>query len=203
MSGSRGFYYDDARSLDRWNREWTPQTPGRWSLIYDTNRFWYRCQPGGAGNIEFATLMSVPAMKNVEIRATVRSNNVNGAFGIWVRKDRQASETVNGNVLVFQDLSVLYFWGYFDGGWVNLGQVANVIVANQIYNYRVQSIGDQFRVKLWLLGTAEPNWMLTIYVGRLRKPLPSNSTIGIRAQYAYIVDFSDIRITPIRKVGGP
>ena len=206
ISGSRGFYYDDARSLDRWNREWSQSTPAAWSLIYSAPFFAYRNTNLVAN--DRATLMSFVPSRDREITAKIRTSDiVNDGIGIYLRKSRTTLEADQSSVL----------WNYYNGNhvilvydagaFVVLATAALVLVANSWYNVKLRAQGQTFRAKVWLLGTAEPNWQLTTYMTRqqARGQDIGQSTICLRAggTLAGLRDYADLRVSPVRKVGGP
>jgi hypothetical protein len=77
----------------------------------------------------------------------------------------------------------------------------------KLYNLKIRAVGRNLQAKVWARTSSEPGWMATGYMRYLNYPCGDNGYWAIRpangAGGANTGYFSDIRVTPIRKVGGP
>jgi len=201
----RAIFYDDCRDASRLAAEWAQTTPARWTSEYSAPNFYYRTtMPAG---IEICTLMSFIVVKDFEILLKVRSSILGGDIGVLIRKGRNISDAETGSILVHMsnipDIAIYVY----DGAYQVLGSAAHTMLANQWYWLRCRVIGNSFKAKSWLVGVAEPDWMLSVYMTRitLGGKMPSPLTIAFRSYstVAATKDYSDIRITPIPRTGFP
>ena len=212
MSGSRGFFYDDCRSADRLAREYT-RIVGADNLLVE-----YQAD---IGKFAYTVTRTGSALCTWLIKSTQSSNSFQATF--LFKKFNAAPNTAWGSFGVAWDgidvnnisqclkTDVLYFERYVGG--VRYYKFWASGLTNDIwYNYKLRRNGKDVRIKIWQYGTSEPDWQHTNYEapgGSNENPLkysfrPGN--FGIVTYWPTVGDWSkiaDIRITPIRKVGGP
>jgi hypothetical protein len=198
----RAIFYDDCRDASRLAAEWTQTTPAAWSVYNDGTRFSYRCST----TVEINTLMSILPSKDFEIYMKIKSASVLGNIGVLLRKARNAADADTASVLVWFNGGNISIYIY-DGSYQILTSVAFAWSANQWYEFRGRVRGETFQAKAWLLGTPEPDWIVTTYNTRQtlggRRIAPC--TIGTRQQAdiaGVARDYADIRVYPIPRTGG-
>lgn len=196
MSGSRGFFYDNASSADRLAREWLQGTPANWSQAYLTPYQTYRVVNGAAS---VNTLMSIPSISNFEADFKFFMDNASPELGCYMRKGRNTTDGEIGDILILL-ISGTFRLYYCDPAFTLINSQAFVLDITKWYQVKAQIINRTVRYKAWVVGTAEPDWFYTQYL--TRSYMKKNGTIGIRSG-ANNKNITDIRVTPIRKVGGP
>ena len=216
MSGSRGFFYDDCRSADRLAREYTRVSAGE-DLVVEyqpsIGKFAYVTTKTTATTRREWFIKSISDMPTFECYYLFSKNyqapsQSYGGFGItyW------AKDQSNLNVFEFSD--AVYFVKFTSG----LGPYGEwftypvIPVNDSWYHVRFRRNVSNLKMKMWLYGTAEPDWQR--YVGLAPagsnenppRPVPYGHNIGLTTflfQNGDYCKIADLRITPIRKVGGP
>jgi len=216
VSGSRGFFYDNCRSADRLAREYTVRSGNAPVVYLDGSRLCYR--------------WTGTAAVLVDHRMTLQSFVPSGTYELSVlfRKNVPSFPTAGSffTYYAFRDINNYYWTAFLDAvffsrivGGVSFGTFIQPYVPTLVdstwYNVKIRHGSTTEFIKWWQLGTAEPNWIYTSDTTGtaggserpMRKKMPAGAGyfgIGVRT-YAVgeWAEVSDIRITPIRKVGGP
>jgi hypothetical protein len=205
ISGSRGFFYDDCRSGDRLAREWTQTTPAAWSVVYENNRFWYRTVNHNAA--EYNVLMSIPTISNFELTSVVKFDDTGlpGSRSLGFVFNKGRTVTAGPAIMIWIGTGgVFRIYVYYSGGWFLFSSVAFATVSGTLYSVKIRVGGKSVKAKIWIYGTAEPDWTITGYVTFPLSVTPANNGVfSIYAETPAIIKFwSDIRITPIPRTGG-
>ena len=215
MSGSRGFYRDDCRSGDRLAREWT-RIAGADNLSVewqaDIGKFAYTITRVGVQASHIWRWMASPSMPCFDVyylsKKNMQAPNQNRPCLSGLMFD--TIDTNNYSLVGGSDQ--LYFGRFFGG--VYYYKLWVVSLTNDVwYAVRVRRNQKDVRLKIWQYGTAEPDWQYTQSTAPgasnenpVRFQVRGGSTFGI-VDYLYAVGdyckIADLRITPIRKVGGP
>jgi len=215
VSGSRGFYYNKCNDATRLAREWTAVGLGTWSIGYDNTigKFYYRCTTNGVGTWDQLINKSILFGMPIEVYYLVRSDVAGGPrAGVQMKG--------GGDARADFDIGFHFHSGqiWLEATYATIAGWTSVVwpiiyAANTWYHVRVRF--DKFmKAKIWNYGTTEPDWAMSSYY---RIPMPVGAlTYRSRVQKGYLsimvnqsggsvinADYSDIRITPIRKVGGP
>ena len=201
MSGSGGFFYDDCRSGDRLAREYTLYLGAALPTVtLDGTRFTYRWEAVNAGMIlnsflltstwelTFKMKYNIALFRQLRIYPSMRS--VTDRYEFDISFGDQIYWSMNG----------------LFGGW----SPAPAPVQNTWWYVKIRNDGAKTLFKFWIEGAAEPNWQNNTSSPsggiRLRYPRPMSGRIGFSALCSTAgeyIEIADIRITPIRKVGGP
>ena len=213
VSGSRGFFADRCNDSLRLTREYTVAI-GPAPIVYlDGQRFCYKWTAVGASS-PYITLQSFRAPATYEMVCLIKKNIQapdNNKMGFqnyftWRSGTNYYKVGVVSNIDINRIATGVTTWS-------NL-VVPSPTYTNDIwYNYKFRASDRDVRVKIWQLGVAEPNWTannLVWVAGGAENPIkrtrPLGDIIGFGTYFPVAGDtlqISDIRITPIRKVGGP
>jgi len=152
--------------------------------------------------------MSSILSANRQVYAKIRTASVSRNMGIIIKKARNTGDADSGSILVWLGGGGLYLYVFDNGAYNLLSTTVGITMnPNVWYEIKAQLFGRTVRAKVWALGTSEPDWQNTAYINRMqiRGMEPSGpTTIALRPDNdAVAKDFADLRITPIRKVGGP
>ena len=211
--GSRGVLYDNCRDATRMAREWTIEGGGTWVVGYDATigKFYYRCTTAGVSFYQLINKSIIFGMP-IEVYCLMRSDFATGPrMGVEMKGGADTRGAFDVGVHLHS--ATIWLEASYNAviGW---DSVAMPLVWNINTWYNVKVRFDRFiKVKIWLYGTAEPNWSFVDYY---RIPLP-NGVLNYRSRvqkgyFALIsnqsagvinTDYADIRITPIPRTGGP
>jgi hypothetical protein len=197
----RAIFYDDCRDASRLAAEWSQRTPASWTVLYSSPRYFYNVT---TAIDEICTLMSISPIRDFELQILVKSNNVSADIGVWIRHGRDVVFAgVPGDIFIWLTGGLTQLYEYSAPGvGVLLVSVDDGVVwdVNKWYSLKIRAQGDVVKIKIWEYGLSEPDWNYSQYLTRL--PKNSNGTVSLRA-INRTAGFSDIRITPIPRTGGP
>ena len=201
MPGSRGFFYDECNSGDRLTREWLQSTPAAWRVDSVTPHRAYKYTTVGA--IEYNTLMSQPDKHDFEAEMLFYASNADAMVGLTLRKAR--------NVAVAGDTGQICFWltaGLIttefttsSGATPVLSTAVYVVDTTKWHRMRTRVVGRNYKCKVWVEGTAEPDWMISqnVRYTEMRNRGVIALRGGIRTAW-----FSGVKFIPIPVTGaGP
>ena len=211
MSGSRGFFYDNCHSWDKFTREWTARIPASWLgvTVFD-NTLCYTEIATASG--QGAVLQSAGRISNCEVQLLFGSSDATFIYQqIQLRRrtnDPSIESPIGCCAIFINDGSLMHYLVDSTGTSQVIGTMVHGVTwdATKLYWLKSRIIGRKLQTKFWLRGLAEPNWMLTSNMTYQNSVADANGWFSIRpvgtASPGNMRYFSDIRITPIRKVGG-
>jgi len=215
VSGSRGFFYDDCRSGDRLAREYTlVNESGNFTTVqyYDApfNTYQLSDSTGGTRSCELILMSMTPS----------------GEFEVYFKFKKLASVLPNAGLVHLnyarRSSTERYYFSMSDNVYCYRVTAAGgfgtyytyAALTNDVwYEFRIRLLNTKIMAKWWLLGTAEPNWIIDSNgtgsggterpMRHKRPPGSGNFALGMLS-YAVTnyLRYRDIRITPVRKVGG-
>jgi len=216
--GSRGFLYDDMRSADRWNREYTASdaaitaTPAQYDATI--GKFYTRLNIAAAGP-QFKWFFNMSQQfKNFDLRLITRSNNAFASRSWFCIMASRLNYSGIGVGIVAVNTTVKWIKAPFI--YYNFTGAPYTPPTNTWCNVRFQKDSRAWKQKWWLYGVQEPDWTAVQATGDMTTSGTNLMNQGYTNQPQYIgfgsysdavnaiyQDIADIRITPIRKVGGP
>ena len=217
MSGSRGIFYDKCNDATKLARDWTLiSESGNWSCItyYDSPFHTYQLTDSlGGTRLGTLVLQSQRPSGNLEVYFKFKklATIVGGAGCIALNYSRRSTTdryyiTLTDNVYIYRQEGAVHsgtFYGYPGG-----------VISNDVwYEFKVRLFNNKVKIKWWLLGTSEPDWLIDSSgtgSGGSERPMrqkrsPGSSYFALGAVSFAVgnyLRYADIRITPVRKVGG-
>ena len=213
MSGSRGFTYDSCSSGDRLSREYVARTPASWTVGLFDGKFCYQF-PSVGPFYEVLINATTGKVADCDFFCLIGTSNISDnkpEVSLRKRDYTVAGAPFNPGelIIVIDNTNVQLFLA--DNITTRLVASAAHGIAwdvTKLYNLRIRLRGKTLQVKVWARTAAEPNWMVTAYMVYLTFQINANGFWAVRpanasAGGARTMYFSDLRVTPIRKVGGP
>lgn len=147
------------------------------------------------------TLMSEPPKTNFEVSVKMKTNNSDAMMGVVLRRKKAVIALESGSFYVWCTGGI-FGLVFVDAGGATpvLFSIPYVVDISKYHRIRARVTGRLVEAKIWVDGTAEPDWMISY---RIRyKEFMLNGVIGFLGTVRN-VNYADIRWTPIRRVGGP
>ena len=211
MSGSRGFFYDDCRSGDRLAREYTLLTGATPTVYLDGSRLCYRWVATGvlSNNI---LLASFKPSGEYELTYMCKKNFAAAPLALTENYIDYRAATEWYRIGLYGEV---YLTHQTPTG-VPYNRYNAIAFTNNIwYKMKIRVGVRAIMMKVWQEGLAEPDWWINFKTSTviaygiepritIRRPFSSGIALGFYSvTVGDTMEISDIRITPIRKVGGP